>query len=114
MSTTNYKQGDVLLVPFPFTDQSAMKQRPAIVLSEATYNRIHPDLIMAPITSQIKGGADEAEIADWQSAGLLKPGVVKPVLSSFAVHLVRRPLGKLSQKDLARVRSLFARILGLP
>jgi mRNA interferase MazF len=111
---TDYRQGDVLLVPFPFTDQSGTKQRPAIVLSEDTYNRIHPDLIMAPITSQIKGGADETEVVDWQSAGLLKPSVVKPVLSSFEARLVRRPLGRLSQSDLAQVRSLFARILGLP
>ncbi len=111
---TSYRQGDVLLVPFPFTDQRGTKQRPAVVLSEDTYNRVHPDLVMAPITSQFKGGADEVEVVDWQSAGLLKPSVVKPVLSSFEVRLVRRPLGKLSQSDLAQVRRLFARILGLP
>jgi mRNA interferase MazF len=33
-STTTYKQGDVVLVPYPFTDdQQATKKRPAIVLS---------------------------------------------------------------------------------
>ena len=50
---TIYNQGDVLLVPYPFTDQSETKQRPAIVLSGAAYNQSHPDVILAPITSQI-------------------------------------------------------------
>lgn len=113
-STISYKQGDVLLVPFPFTDQSGQKQRPAVVLSGDAYNQVHPDLIMAPITSQIRGAGDEMEVAEWQTAGLLKPSVVKPLLSSFEDRLVRRQLGKLTQADLLRVRTLFAHILDLP
>ena len=35
--TTSYSFGDIVLVSFPFTDQSAAKQRPAVVISsEAT------------------------------------------------------------------------------
>jgi mRNA interferase MazF len=30
---TGYNFGDVLLVPFPFTDQTDTKQRPAVVIS---------------------------------------------------------------------------------
>jgi mRNA interferase MazF len=35
---TTYSFGDVILVPFPFTDQSRAKQRPAVVVSSARYN----------------------------------------------------------------------------
>ena len=36
-STTAYQFGDLVLVPFPFTDQTGIKKRPAIVVSsEAT------------------------------------------------------------------------------
>jgi mRNA interferase MazF len=86
---TTYKQGDVVLVPFPFTDQSGIKQRPAVVLSGFAYNRSHPDLILAPITSQITNSVDEIALTNWKSAGLLKPSIVKPILSSFETGLVR-------------------------
>jgi mRNA interferase MazF len=32
---TAYSFGDVILVPFPFTDQSHAKQRPAVVVRAA-------------------------------------------------------------------------------
>ncbi len=112
--TTFFKQGDVLLVPYPFTDQSGSKQRPAVVMSGDVYNQTHLDVILAPATSQIKHGPDEANLVDWQAAGLLKPSTVKPILSSFDVRLVRRKLGSLSASDRARVRAMFAQILDLP
>ena len=110
---TAYRQGDVLLVPYPFTDQSGSKQRPSVVVSGDVYNQAHPDVILAPITSQIRHTPDEVSLVNWQAAGLLKPSVVKPILSSFDVRLVRRKLGALSASDLARVRALFARVLDL-
>jgi mRNA interferase MazF len=51
---TGCKFGDVVLVPFPFTDQSGAKKRPAVVVSSAAYNVGRPDLILMAITSQIK------------------------------------------------------------
>jgi mRNA interferase MazF len=110
---TTYKQGDVLLVPYPFTDQSGTKQRPAVVLSGAAYNRSHPDLILAPITSQIAHAQDEVILSDWETVGLLKPSSVKPLLSSLETGLVRRKLGKLPPSDIGQIRALFTRIFEL-
>lgn len=58
-----YQFGDVVLVPFPFTDQSTTKQRPAVVVSSAAYNRIRRDVILMAITSQVRGGGSFGEIA---------------------------------------------------
>lgn len=49
--TTGYSFGDVVLVPFPFTDQSATKRRPAVVVSTRRYHERRPDLIIMAITS---------------------------------------------------------------
>ena len=35
---TTYNHGDVILVPFPFSNQSATKKRPAVVISSNAYN----------------------------------------------------------------------------
>ena len=43
--------GDVVLVPFPFTDQSGTKRRPAVVVSLAGYNMSRRDIVIMAITS---------------------------------------------------------------
>ncbi|MEH2111812.1 type II toxin-antitoxin system PemK/MazF family toxin [Nostoc sp.] len=43
---TNYEFGDVVLVPFPFTDQTTTKKRPAVVVSSDSYQRERSDLIV--------------------------------------------------------------------
>ena len=50
---TNYEFGDIVLVPFPFTDQSSIKKRPAVVVSSSAYNRDRPDIIILAVTSQM-------------------------------------------------------------
>ncbi|MFN7536104.1 MAG: type II toxin-antitoxin system PemK/MazF family toxin [Burkholderiales bacterium] len=61
--------GDVVLVPFPFTDQSGIKKRPAVVVSSNNYNVSRRDLLIMAITSQVRQplGFAEALILDWQT-----------------------------------------------
>ena len=54
LSMTSFEFADVILVPFPFTDQSATKKRPAIVISSTAYNTERLDLIIMGVISQIK------------------------------------------------------------
>jgi len=36
---TDYNFGEIVLVPFPFTDQSTVKKRPAVIVCSDTYKR---------------------------------------------------------------------------
>ncbi|MDI3477015.1 MAG: mRNA interferase MazF [Thermoanaerobacterium sp.] len=50
---TMYKQGDILLIPIPFSDLTSSKKRPVLVLSNDDYNDKTDDVIVAAITSNI-------------------------------------------------------------
>ena len=47
----DYNQGDIVLVPFPFTLGTSSKPRPAIVVSNSIVNKTQ-DVILAQITSK--------------------------------------------------------------
>lgn len=47
------KQGEIYLVPIPFSDLSASKKRPVLVLSHDEYNQSHPDCLVMAITSKV-------------------------------------------------------------
>ncbi len=106
--------GDVVLVPFPFTDQTASKQRPAVVVSTAAYNAARPDIILMAITSQLRATAAYGEVwlADWHAAGLLKPSAVKPVIATLEQQLIIRQLGTLANADARGLRTAIAEIIG--
>ena len=73
-ATSRFSFGDVVLVPFPFTDQSGTKKRPAVVVSSQGYNANRRDIVIMAITSQVRTslGFGESMVADWQGAGLVK------------------------------------------
>lgn len=110
---TPFRFGDVVLVPFPFTDQSSTKKRPAVVVSSEAYHAERSDLILAAVTSQAASNRfGEVTIGAWQRAGLLKPSVVKPVLTTLEPRLVERTLGRLESSDRSSLRSALDVIVG--
>jgi mRNA interferase MazF len=112
--TTAYSFGDIVLVAFPFTDQSAAKRRPEVIVSTERYNSERPDLIIMAVTSQARpaGTLGEVQVKDWQAAGLIKPSAVKPVITTIERPLVLRRLGRLKEADQAALKGALAVILG--
>jgi len=49
-----FNQGDILIVPFPFSDLTSVRQRPVLVLSRKEYNEKCEDIINCGITSNLK------------------------------------------------------------
>lgn len=115
-STTSYKRGDVVLVPFPFTDLSSAKQRPALVVSADALNATREDVLVAAITSHVPVSlaADEVAIPpdELAACGLPKPSILKLTkLAALHRQLVIKRIGALPAPTLAnvlrRIRQLF-------
>ncbi|MCR4369275.1 MAG: type II toxin-antitoxin system PemK/MazF family toxin [archaeon] len=50
------EQRDLLLVPFPFSDQSGKKVRPVVVISNKEFNAHSEDLVVVGITTNTSKG----------------------------------------------------------
>lgn len=107
-STTNYNRGDVVLVPFPFTDLTTSKQRPALVVSADNYNATRRDVVVVAITSQLPAviAADEYEIGapDLAACGLPKSSLVKlSKVVTLHQQLVVKRMGRMPAATLAQI-----------
>ncbi len=111
---TGYEFGDLVLVPFPFTDLTSQKKRPAVVVSSASCHRERPDIIVMAVTSQVKPAETfgETTILRWKEAGLLKPSVIKPILATLEDRLVLRNLGRLQEQDQQSLQKTLQAIIG--
>ena len=112
---TAYKRGDVVLVPFPFSNQTDAKKRPAVIISSDAYNNISSDIVIMAITSQTEKttGIGECLIHDWRDAGLLKPSAIKPAISTIEQTLVLKKLGKISLQDLTSMDTALKEFLAI-
>ncbi|MBW4595311.1 MAG: type II toxin-antitoxin system PemK/MazF family toxin [Brasilonema angustatum HA4187-MV1] len=71
-----FVKGDVVIVPFPFSDLTQTKRRPALVIATLAGD----DLILCQITSQSVGDTYAIEIdnSDFSSGGLNQPSNIRP------------------------------------
>jgi mRNA interferase MazF len=46
-------QGEIVLIPVPFTDLSSQKRRPVIITSNNLYNRSARDMLVVAMTSNL-------------------------------------------------------------
>lgn len=97
---TSYRQGDIVLVPFPFTDLTTTKQRPALVLSADWFNESREDRVLSAITSRIPRDLQPDEYllsaGDRSAGGLPKPSLVRlGKLFTMSRSLFRKRLGAL-------------------
>ena len=94
--------GDVVVVPFPFTDLQSSKRRPAIVL--ATFAR--GDLLICQITSRSEAhpGGISIGAADFITGGIDRPSVALPHrLVTVHEAVILRSAGKLTPSKLGEL-----------
>ncbi len=97
-SIKNLRRRDIILVPFPFSDQTGSKRRPALVISSDKFNATYEDVVVLAITSFCDGEPYEISIKpqDWKD-GLYSQSYVKAwAISAIDKSLVIKRIGKLT------------------
>ena len=69
-----YKQRDIALVPFPFSDLSGQKLRPVLILSNDRYNQQSADVLVCGLTSIIRQTpySITVDVTDVEQSGTLR------------------------------------------
>lgn len=114
MSGTQFKQGDIVLVPVPFTDLSEAKQRPALIISNDNYNAKVEDIVVCGITSNIKDEdfsivIDQKDMADGIMPFLSRIKADK--LFSLNKNIISRRLGRVKKEVLNNVRKEILKLV---
>ena len=105
--------GEVILVPFPFSDLSQSKLRPAVCLADAGRG----DWVLCQVTSSPYGYplADRWELPTSRRAGLLVASFARPgKLFTASAGLMVKSVGTLSPAALGRVLSAVVALFQPP
>ena len=106
ISGIQYEQGEIIIVPFPFTDLSTIKQRPVLILSNNYYNNSTQDLITCGITLNIQENntllINNEDLANGEIPLTSRIKVDK----LFTLHksIVKKKLGKINVETFAKVK----------
>ena len=112
--TTGYKRGDIVLVNFLFSDETASKRRPVLLLSSERYVEGRQEVIIAAITSNTRRLLEgDYLMTDWEEAGLLFPSVTTGIVRTIKQNMVERKMGVVSQRDLSEIEFNLSQILEL-
>jgi mRNA interferase MazF len=104
------KQGEIVLIPIPFTDLSSQKRRPVIVISNDHYNQQAPDMVVVAMTSTPVRSTYNFTItsADLVRGRLNRPGTVRvDKIYTLDQKLIVKTFGQVNLRTLNRIRSVL-------
>lgn len=109
---TKYKQGDIILVNFGFSEGIGLKKRPALIISNDKYHKSRQEVIIMPITHNVQRILfGDTKINDWEKAGLLYPSLITGIVRTIKDNLIIHKLGNISQQDFLTVQENFKKII---
>ena len=111
---TLFEQGEILIVPFPFSDLSGTKQRPVLVISKMAYNRKAEDIVTCGITSNLKDSWFSVLIdnKDLEYGQIPKPSRIKAdKLFTLEKSIVKKRIAKINSMALNKVKEEFFNLI---
>ena len=109
-----YNQGDIVIVPFTFTDLTGVKQRPALVISNNGYNQKNLDVIICGITSNLEdlNYSVILEKRDLSSGFIILKSLIKvDKITSIDKTIIRNKIATIKPSKLQEVFKILDRII---
>jgi mRNA interferase MazF len=107
-------QGEIVLLPVPFTDLSSQKRRPVVVVSNDAYHRSTTDMVVVAMTSNpasVEYGF-VIESVDLERGRLNRPGTVRvDKIYTLSQSLIVAHFGHVRRDVLDRVRQRLEELL---
>jgi len=110
------KQRDLLLVPFPFSDQTGRKVRPVIVISKDDFNEYSEDVIVVGVTSNISKEKYSLKFTneDLDEGKLLTNCVIKVEnILRLDKYLILKKIGRIEKEKLRQIIEVLSDIIGV-
>ncbi len=101
-----FKQKDIVLFPFPFSNLEQEKVRPAIIISNNKFNNNSLDRIMVPLTSVLKKKPYSASVLqeDLISGRLVTKSIIRAdKIFSLEKDLIKVRIGVISNKKFKEI-----------
>lgn len=101
------EQGDIVLIPIPFTDLSSQKRRPVIVISNNQYNSKTGNIVVVAMTSnpQVTDYSFSITSSNLVRGVLNRPGKVRvDKIYTLSRTIVAKTFGRIDEATLDRVR----------
>ena len=87
VSGTKYKQKDIVLVPFPYSDLSGSKRRPVLIVSNDNYNQKFQDVLVCVITSNLRKDSYSIDLENSDlEVGVLPESSLIKAYKLFTIH----------------------------
>jgi mRNA interferase MazF len=111
-SGTMFDQGEILLIPVPFSNLSSVKKRPVLVLSNKTHNSSSRDIIVIAITSNPAQKGIEISNNDLIDGFLPKKSVIKvDKVYTLESGIAIKKIGKIDNDILSNVYDEFIKLI---
>lgn len=107
------EQGDIVLIPVPFTDLSSQKRRPVIVVSNNKYNRQTADVVVVAMTSRPLQTSYGFTITneELQKGKLNRPGQVRvDKIYTLSQTIIVKTFGRVNTSTLNRIQGLLQKL----
>jgi len=109
-----FDQGEILLIPVPFSNLSSVKKRPVLVLSNNAHNSSNPDIIVIAITSNLAQKGIEISNNSLTDGFLPKKSIIKvDKVYTLEASIVIKKIGKINNDVLSNVYNEFVKLISL-